>query len=158
MYAQRYFIGLRTQYEWWSEKVKTVVVTNDQLIIYRLAKRFFLSRWQGEGIYQCQITALSPVACKAQGDFFDNDRDRDRGLLNDLCDDECETNTVPDNKKTPISTLKNKKYQMQCVKDDIRQRFGHHSMTHAVCLASKGLTEVISPAWKPKGLHQTIKS
>lgn len=41
-------------------------------------------------------------------------------------------------------------------KDVVNQRFGEHTLVQAKILAAKKLTNVIAPAWKPKGHRQTI--
>lgn len=55
--SRRFSIGLRTQYGWIGEPLKTVNPTDSSQKIWALALAI-LKLWQGEAIYQVQITAL----------------------------------------------------------------------------------------------------
>lgn len=55
--ARRFFIGLKTQYGWIGQALKRINPTSDSKKIWALALEV-LTQWQGEAIFQVQITAL----------------------------------------------------------------------------------------------------
>lgn len=70
MCAQNYYIGLKTREGWLANHYKTAFATQDGRTIYRLAQYHVEEQWQGEGVFQCQVTALQPEAGSKQLDFF----------------------------------------------------------------------------------------
>lgn len=67
--ADAFFIGLKTQQGWLKTKASPGFYTDDGKVIYQLCLRFFDYYWQGQGVWQVQVTALSPRQGK-QLDFF----------------------------------------------------------------------------------------
>jgi DNA polymerase-4 len=76
MQAQKYFIGLKCQEGWLGEKLKTTFPTNDSKPIIKLCKQFLTHYWQGQGVFQVQVTALDPHSYKGQIDLFGEDTSR----------------------------------------------------------------------------------
>ena len=75
--AQRYFIGLRTKDSWvGSNKLKTMFPTNDSRPVIDLCHKVVCGYWQGEGVFQVQVTALDPRPAKGQMEFFGEEEDR----------------------------------------------------------------------------------
>jgi DNA polymerase IV len=68
--AQRFFIGLKTAEGWLAKDYRAVQPTQDGLLIYQFAKALLLQHWQGEPVFQCQITALRPQTGSGQLDLF----------------------------------------------------------------------------------------
>jgi len=85
MCAQHFYVGLKTQEGWLADRVKTIQATNDGLQIYQLAKCFVQRRWQGEGVFQCQITAQDPQVGGGQLDLFQKESDQ-RHAINMIMD------------------------------------------------------------------------
>jgi DNA polymerase-4 len=72
--ARTFFIGLRSGDGWvGSNKLRTKFPTNSSRAIYELSKKVLYQYWQGEGVYQVQITALDPRPEKGQIDLFDEE-------------------------------------------------------------------------------------
>jgi DNA polymerase-4 len=71
LYAQQFFIGLR-HYErgWIGDTVRLILPTQDGQKIYQLCLQVMNTRWQGEPIWQVQVTALRPSAQGQQLDLF----------------------------------------------------------------------------------------
>ena len=69
--AQSFFIGLKTKEDWLTLRCRSTLPTNDGHLIYKMAKQIVAEIWKGEGIFQCQITALDPQPASLQGDLFD---------------------------------------------------------------------------------------
>jgi len=76
MQAQKYFIGLKCQEGWLGGKLKTTFPTNDSKPIIKLCKQFLTRYWQGQGVFQVQVTALDPHSYKGQIDLFGEDTSR----------------------------------------------------------------------------------
>ena len=70
MVAQSFWIGVRLKQGWIGERYKTIQPTNDGLLIYHLAASLIELYWNGDGVYQCQVTARDPQAGQAQLDLF----------------------------------------------------------------------------------------
>lgn len=69
--AQRFYVGLKLQDGWLAEHYKTVQPTQDGLLIYQLAKALVEQHWQGEGVFQCQVTAHHLTMGHGQQDLFE---------------------------------------------------------------------------------------
>ena len=79
MVAQSFWIGIKIREGWLAERYKTVQPTNDGLLIYHLAVALVEQYWEGEGVFQCQITAIAPQCGHAQMDLFvEPERQRDQ--------------------------------------------------------------------------------
>ena len=70
MQAQKYLIGLKCEEGWLGDKLKTTFPTNDSKLIIKLCKYILSHHWQGQGIFQVQVTALDPRSYKGQIDLF----------------------------------------------------------------------------------------
>ena len=85
--AQKYFIGLRSKDGWvGSNKLKTKFPTNDSRPIIDLCHIVVYEHWQGEGVFQVQVTALDPRPCEGQMDMFGEEENRFH-ILNRVMDD-----------------------------------------------------------------------
>ena len=85
--AQKYFIGLRTKDGWvGSNKLRTTFPTNDNRLIIELCHRVVHEYWNGEGVFQVQVTALDPRPEKGQTELFGDEEDRFH-RLNKVMDD-----------------------------------------------------------------------
>ncbi len=78
--AQTYLIRLRTGDDWIGNKYKTILPVNDSRPIINLCHTMMSDCWQGEGIFQVQITALDPKPEQDQTDLFDAEENRFRRL------------------------------------------------------------------------------
>lgn len=68
--ARKFFIGLRTRDDWIATKAKFAQPINDGEQIFKMARMLVENKWQNEGIFQCQITALDPQPENLQCDLF----------------------------------------------------------------------------------------
>jgi len=84
--AQTFSIALRCKKNYLSVKVKTVFPTNDETIIYQLTQDFLDEYWKGEGVFQCQLTALDPLPEKLQPDLFEDNRSVKQDKVNSAVD------------------------------------------------------------------------
>jgi len=128
--AQTFWVGLKTRHGWIGCKSRLTTCSNDQQEIFRLAKTVVNLYWQGEGIFQVQLTALDPQAVSTQMDLFSPASD----------------NISP--KKSAA--------QLNRAIDKINQRYGDFTLAPARLLKRSNMPDVIAPAWKPDGLRQTI--
>ncbi|MCW9025549.1 MAG: DNA polymerase IV [Gammaproteobacteria bacterium] len=126
--AQTYLIALNTMQGWVGDKLKLAVAGNDTRELYGLCQRVVRYHWQGQGVYQVQVTALDPHPIKQQIDMFDV--------------------------KTPVNREQGKKL-FQAI-DAVNDRYGEMVLTPAVLLRRSKMPNVISPAWKPFGHRKTI--
>lgn len=85
--ARTFWIGLKTRHGWIGSKSRLMIFNNDQQEIYRLCKTVFNLHWQGEGIYQVQVTALDPQPAAMQMDLFSMPKNNTRQKLNRAIDD-----------------------------------------------------------------------
>jgi DNA polymerase-4 len=67
--ADCFFIGLKTEQGWLRTEAKPGFFTDDGKVIYQLCMTFLDYYWKGQGIWQVQVTALSPRQGK-QLDLF----------------------------------------------------------------------------------------
>jgi len=67
--AQQFLFGLRL-YRGWSKTVqRSLLPSDDEMVIYRLGERWLQQHWRGQGIWQVRIVALDPqMPC--QKDLF----------------------------------------------------------------------------------------
>ena len=67
--AQRFLFGLR-QYRGWLKTVeRSLLPSDDEMVIYRLGCRWLEQGWRGQGIWQIRIVALDPKT-PCQSDLF----------------------------------------------------------------------------------------
>ncbi len=85
MQARAFFIGIKTEAGWLSQQYKTVQATDDGLLLFQLAKSLVALHWRGEGVFQCQVTALRPQHGSGQGDLFEA-VDTKRATVNQVTD------------------------------------------------------------------------
>ena len=82
-FASQFSIYLRGSWEWIGDKYQ-IQLTQDDTIIYGLCERMLMSKWQGQGVSQVQITALDPTH-GYQRDIFDSPNIK-TSMLNDAKD------------------------------------------------------------------------
>lgn len=75
--AKQYFIGLRLEHQWLSDKLKLSIADNDGGRIYQLCRFLVENHWQGEAIRQVQVTALDPEPATQQLDLFTHQDESD---------------------------------------------------------------------------------
>lgn len=68
--AQKFFIGLLSDFGYIAGKYKTEGPTDDGRAIFALCRLFLARHWSGWGAHQVQVTALDPRPARTQGDFF----------------------------------------------------------------------------------------
>ncbi len=124
--ARTFWTGLKTKDGWIGSKSRLIDFNNDQREIYLLCKTVLDLHWQGEGIYQVQLTALDPQAPVMQMDMFNTG----------------EKNIMQQKLNTAL--------------DDINLRYGEMCIAPARLLARSDMPNVIAPAWKPDGIRQTV--
>lgn len=78
--ARQFYIGLRTTKGWLGDKYRHDPPTDHGGDIMGLCYRFLATRWQGEGVYQVQITALDPHPAGNQMEMFAANNERRRRL------------------------------------------------------------------------------
>jgi len=83
--ASQFFIGLRANAGWLGGKQKLADPTQDSQAIMGLCQQVINRDWQGEGIFQVQVTALNPTDLNQQLSLFDNSND-DRDRVNQVMD------------------------------------------------------------------------
>ncbi|MBI3560618.1 MAG: DNA polymerase IV [Gammaproteobacteria bacterium] len=72
LHAREFFIGLHTRDDWIGGPMATALPTNDGRVIFALCRALLRQCWQGEGVYQVQITALDPRPVQGQLELFDH--------------------------------------------------------------------------------------
>jgi DNA polymerase IV len=69
--AQHFFAGLlNRELGWLGSKGKSIQPTHDSNEIFRLASFLIYQQWNGEPVFQIQVTALDPSGAGFQMDFF----------------------------------------------------------------------------------------
>jgi DNA polymerase-4 len=126
MEAKTFWIGFRNKQDWIGCKSRLSEFSNDQQQIYQLGCIILDLSWKNEGIYQIQVTALDPQPSAMQMDLF--------------------------SAKTDSTGRK----QLNEAMDSINERYGEMSLSPARLLNRSDMPNVISPAWKPDGLRQTV--
>jgi DNA polymerase-4 len=80
--ASQFYIGLKTEQGWLHVKVKLSNATDDGKTLFKQCQQFTMMQWQGQGVWQVQVTALNPDG-GLQGDLFsDNKESHHRDKLN----------------------------------------------------------------------------
>lgn len=67
--AQHYLVGLRLHRGWLKTRLRALLPSDDDRLIYRLAERWFSQTWRGQGLWQLHIVALDPREA-VQADLF----------------------------------------------------------------------------------------
>ncbi len=70
MVAQRFFIGLRAEQGWLGGTFRCALPTSDGSEIMGLCHQMVARHWQGQGVFQVQVTALDPRPTAGQLDLF----------------------------------------------------------------------------------------
>jgi DNA polymerase-4 len=68
--AQQFFVGIKLETGWIGIKCRATLPTNDGDVIYNMTRSLIEMEWHGEGVFQCQVTALDPMPEDLQGDLF----------------------------------------------------------------------------------------
>ncbi len=123
--AHTFWFGLRSEHDWLGEKIRLALYGHDHRQIYQQCQQKLNQIWQGEGIWQIQITALDPRPNDMQLELFTDEAEQ---LARDK--------------------------QLHHAIDDINQRYGEFTVSPARLLNRSDMPNVISPAWKPNGYQQ----
>ena len=84
--ASHFYMGLKTEQGWLQSRIKLKQATDDGQAIFTQCRQFVIQHWQGQGVWQVQVTALNPHH-EQQGDFFaDNQLSEKRQQLNNAID------------------------------------------------------------------------
>lgn len=67
--AQQFLFGLRLYRGWLKTTARSLLPSDDEMVIYRLGNRWLQNHWRGQGIWQIRIVALDPKA-PCQADLF----------------------------------------------------------------------------------------
>jgi len=70
MQAQHFYIGLKTNDGWLSLKLRLAQPDNDAAAIFKLCRYLMVNRWQQQGVFQIQVTALDPHPADQQLELF----------------------------------------------------------------------------------------
>lgn len=84
--AQHFFVGLNSDQGWLGSVGKTMQATDDGRDIFQLGSFILAQCWEGEPVYQIQVTALDPSSEGLQLDFF-TAPDSKRAEVNHVVDD-----------------------------------------------------------------------
>ncbi len=76
MQARHFYIGLLGREGWIAGRRQAILPTQDSQIIFGLARQVLDSEWQGDGLFQVQLTALDPHPVALQADLFEPNVDR----------------------------------------------------------------------------------
>jgi len=85
--ASYFFIGLKTEQGWLQIKVKLSQATDDGQILFTQCRQFTMKHWQGQGVWQVQVTALNPDSEQQTDLFAENDNKQQREKLNIAIDE-----------------------------------------------------------------------
>ncbi|MDA3868968.1 MAG: DNA polymerase IV [Gammaproteobacteria bacterium] len=125
--ARTFWFGLRTGQDWLGEKIRLPEFSNDDRLFYQSCQQKLNQLWQGQGIWQIQITALDPRPAGMQLDLFAG---------------------------SPEKLARDK--QLHLAMDKVNLRYGELTLSPARLLQRSDMPNVISPAWKPSGHRRTI--
>ncbi len=79
--AQQFLFGLRLYRGWLKTTLRSLLPSDDEMVIYRLGSRWIDQNWLGQGIWQIRVVALDPKIPR-QADLFKRKRpDRQRRHL-----------------------------------------------------------------------------
>ncbi len=125
--ARTFSIGLKTEFGWIGQKARLALFSDDQRKIYQLCREVIQAHWQGESVWQIQVTALDPQPAAMQLDLF-----------------------------AASAAEQQMQARLHLAMDGINQRYGALTLSPARLLGRSDMPNVIAPAWKPNGLRQTI--
>lgn len=74
--AECFFIAVKTEQGWLKTKAHAGFYTDDGRVIYQLCRQFLQSYWAKQGVWQVQVTALSPRQGKQLDLFAENNQQR----------------------------------------------------------------------------------
>ena len=126
--ARHFLIALKTRETWLGGRYRATRPTSRAPDILALALRMLNEHWQGQGIWQVQVTALDPAPARLQPDLFE------------------------DPQETGAST----DARLEGVMDAVNRRFGDMTLVPARLLDRSPMPDVIAPAWKPFGHRRTL--
>jgi len=84
--ANNFYIGLKTEQGWLQTKAKLSYAIDDGQTLFTQCRRFTMKHWQGEGVWQVQVTALNPHTEHQTDMFTDTEEDNKRSQLNEVVD------------------------------------------------------------------------
>jgi DNA polymerase-4 len=67
--ASHFYIGLKTEQGWLQTKARLSQATDDGQTLFTQCRQFTMKHWQGQGVWQVQVTALNPDS-EQQADLF----------------------------------------------------------------------------------------
>jgi DNA polymerase-4 len=82
--AQKYFIGIRITDGYISDKLKLEIPNNDGRAIFNLCDWVLEHLWDGEEVWQVQVTALDPRPAGQQLDFFAQTSEKQKHINNTM--------------------------------------------------------------------------
>lgn len=86
MQAEWFFIGIKTSNGWLKQTLSSGFYTDDGRLIYKMCRQFIHQCWQGQGVWQVQVTALSPRQGQQYDLFMNFDEQRARHEINEAID------------------------------------------------------------------------
>ncbi len=84
--ASHFYLGLKTEQGWLHSKVKLANAIDDGHVLFAKCRQFILNNWQGEGVWQVQVTALNPHTEQQISLFEESRHDNRREQLNNAVD------------------------------------------------------------------------
>jgi len=84
--ASHFYIGLKTDQGWLQSKAKLSHSIDDGHALFTQCRRFTMQNWQGEPVWQVQVTALNPQEQQQADLFEDTDQNKQREKLNSTID------------------------------------------------------------------------
>lgn len=109
-----------------SYKLKLDQYSNDGYKIYNLCLFLLENYWQGQGVWQVQVTALDPKPVGEQQDLFID------------------------------SSTNNKQLLINKIADEINLKFGSFTVQPAALLDYSAMPDVIAPSWQPNGVRNSV--
>ncbi|PHS69524.1 MAG: DNA polymerase IV [Methylophaga sp.] len=84
--ASHFYIGLKIQQGWLQTKTRLSSDTDDGHILFAICRQFTMQHWQGQGVWQVQVTALDPHTEQQADLFIDSNKTQQRSKLNTTVD------------------------------------------------------------------------
>lgn len=84
--ASQFYIGLKTEQGWLQTKAKLKDATDDGQTLFKHCRQFTMQHWQGQAVWQVQVTALNPDSGYQRDLFTDNNESQHRDKLNAAID------------------------------------------------------------------------
>jgi DNA polymerase-4 len=85
--ASQIFIGLKTPHGWLHTKSTLKQPTDDGRVIFKLCRQFTMRYWQGQGVWQVQVTALNPHHEEQMDLFIQSEQTLKQAELNKAVDE-----------------------------------------------------------------------